>query len=304
MPRKKPSKNKKSSSIKRILISILIIVFIYHSWSILLSTNLEKNFSKDKIQNTFLEKNQEASSEVSTNQESNHSNNSEEDTIQKLQTLSTKDERINTILENRNEYPEELLDMLSRNVEMVDFVLDFPEKKGQVFSDNIENVKEGTFPLLLQWDPRWGYASYGENYLAISGCAPTALAMVVAGLTGKNSITPYTISSYAEESGYYKNGVGTSWNLMTEGSKHFGVKGTEIPLSKSAIYQSLESGYPIICSMRPGDFTTQGHFIVLTSLKNGKIKVNDPNSKKRSNQLWDYDTLEYQIKNLWSFQPL
>ena len=66
----------------------------------------------------------------------------------------------------------------------------------------------------------------------------------------------------------------------------------------------VSSGQPIICSMRPGDFTTTGHFIVITGLKDGKFIIKDPNSKERSNQLWDYQTLEHQISNLWAFQAL
>ena len=52
--------------------------------------------------------------------------------------------------------------------------------------------------------------------------------------------------------------------------------------------------------MRPGDFTTTGHFILLVGTEDGKIQVRDPNSTKRSEQLWDYETLEYQINNLWA----
>lgn len=91
---------------------------------------------------------------------------------------------------------------------------------------------------------------------------------------------------------------------MTEGAQHFGVDGEEISLSESEIFSELESGSPIICSMRPGDFTTTGHFIVLTGTDGEKIRVNDPNSKARSAQLWDYETLEYQINNLWAFTAL
>lgn len=87
---------------------------------------------------------------------------------------------------------------------------------------------------------------------------------------------------------------------MTEGSEHFGVQGSELVLDQNIIFSELEDGHPIICSMRPGDFTTTGHFIVLAGIRNGKIQVNDPNSKKRS-KLWDYDRLEHQISNLWVF---
>ena len=50
-----------------------------------------------------------------------------------------------------------------------------------------------------------------------------------------------------------------------------------------------------------GDFTSDGDFIVLTEWTDEGIKINDPNSKKRSEQLWDYSRLESQIRNLWSY---
>ena len=91
---------------------------------------------------------------------------------------------------------------------------------------------------------------------------------------------------------------------MTAGAEHFGVQGQELGLSENGILSELESGHPVICSMRPGDFTTTGHFIVLTGVEDGKIRVNDPNSRQRSEELWDYDTLEYQINNLWAFSTM
>ena len=159
-------------------------------------------------------------------------------------------------------------------------------------------------PLLIQWDERWGYIHYGDGIIANSGCGPTALAMVAAGLTGDNSITPYKIASYAGANGYYVAGSGSSWSLMTEAALNFGVAGTEIALSESSVTEELNAGHPIICSMKQGDFTTDGHFIVLTGMADGKIQVHDPNSKERSSRTWDYATLEPQIENLWSFTKL
>ena len=141
---------------------------------------------------------------------------------------------------------------------------DYPEKKDEAPAESIGEVKEGEIPLLIQWDERWGYIHYGDGIIANSGCGPTALAMVAAGLTGDNSITPYKIASYAGANGYYVAGSGSSWSLMTEAALNFGVAGTEIALSESSVTEELNAGHPIICSMKQGDFTTDGHFIVLT----------------------------------------
>lgn len=219
----------------------------------------------------------------------------------KLTELAQSNKTVRQVLEQADQYPADLLELLSNNEETADFVLGYTEKKGQVPAEDIGEVASGEIPLLLQWDERWGYTQYGDNMIAINGCGPTVVAMAAAGLTGDNSITPYKVAQYAEEQEYYTGESGTSWELMTQGAVHFGVQGQELGLSEDEILSELESGHPVICSMRPGDFTTTGHFIVLTGVEDGKIRVNDPNSRKRSETLWDYDTLEYQINNLWAF---
>ena len=167
-----------------------------------------------------------------------------------------------------------------------------------------EKERKSAHPLFIQWDERWGYSVYGDNMIAVNGCGPTAVAMVVSGLLCDPSVTPYKVAKFAEEQGYYAGESGTSWTLMSEGVQSFGIWGEELGLSRSEVFSALESGCPIICSMRPGDFTTTGHFIVLTKVENGKIKVNDPNSRIRSGQLWDYERLEPQIQNLWAFSRM
>lgn len=51
------------------------------------------------------------------------------DTLGKLEYLSTKDKRINKIIDNYDKYPEILLEMLTRNSDMTSYMLDYPEKK-------------------------------------------------------------------------------------------------------------------------------------------------------------------------------
>lgn len=198
-------------------------------------------------------------------------------------------------------YPDKLMEMLDKYPETIDFVLEYPNKKDIIPAGNVGYVRPGEVPLLIQWDDRWGYEKYGDFIIATDGCGPTSLAMVVVGLTGDISVTPYTVACFAEENGYYEPGVGSKWTLMTDGAQHFGVVGTELALCESVVYSELEAGNPIICSVGAGDFTTNGHFIVLTGVQEGKIKVNDPNSRINSNKLWDYETLESQIINLWVY---
>lgn len=218
-----------------------------------------------------------------------------------LKELSKTDKRAAFILEHKEEYPRELLRLAAQNPEAMEFVRNYPEKKGSPSADTVGEVTKGTVPLLLQWDERWGYASYGSSLLAVSGCGPTCLSMVIAGLTGENTVTPDQVATYAQNSGYYTEHAGTAWALMNEGSAAFGICGRELALTEGAVNAALDAGNPIICSMRPGNFTTGGHFIVLAGRKDGKIEVRDPNSRIRSSMGWKYETLEPQIKNLWVF---
>ena len=225
----------------------------------------------------------------------------EDEVLRQLKTLAKEKDAYTEIVENYDDYPEELLAALCNNEEMLPFVQGYLKADGQARGGLTKEEKEVDIPLLLQWDERWGYVPYGESNIALSGCAPTCLSMVIVSLTGDSTATPDAIAAYAMENGFYLEGTGTAWAIMTDGVAHYGVKGTELSLDESVVKKHLEAGEPIICSMRPGDFTTGGHFIVLTSVVDGKITVHDPNSRKRSSVLWDYDTLASQIKNLWAF---
>ena len=54
--------------------------------------------------------------------------------------------------------------------------------------------------------------------------------------------------------------------------------------------------------MGPGDFTTTGHFIVLSGMtEDGRIVVHDPNSEVRSSMTWELETILNQCQNLWVY---
>ena len=218
-----------------------------------------------------------------------------------LQELAREEPRARDILSHLEDYPQELLELAVRNPETVDFVANYPQEKDRAPAETVEEAERGTIPLLLQWDPRWGCAQYGDGPMALNGCGPTALSMVICGLTGDDTITPYTVAQYADSQGLYVDGVGTSWDLMRTRAEHFGLTAKELPLDEGVVTRALKNGQPIICSVGPGDFTTSGHFIVLVGMEDGKIRVNDPNRHSTSSQLWDYDTLAEQINNLWAY---
>jgi len=211
---------------------------------------------------------------------------------------------IENIYKNAELYPSELLATLAENPEMLDFVWDYPLKKDIAPATDLGmDIVKGEIPSLIQWDERWGYSLYGDRLLAINGCGPTSIAMVAAGLTGDNTITPLKVAEYSAQKGYLSTS-GTIWSFMSEGCKEFGIKGTRIDLNKSAMIQALEAGSPIICSVKPGDFTNGGHFIVIIAYTNEEFVIYDSNSKIRTGQTWSYKNLAGQIKGLWSYSVI
>lgn len=244
---------------------------------------------------------EDAKSKVSTEMQDTKDQANADDTEKNGSRELTVEEKRKKIKDHPELYTQELLELAQRNDETLDFILAYPEKKDLPPASTVGRITEGVIPLLIQWDERWGYASYGESTIAVSGCGPTALSMVVSGLTGDSSITPYQVAKYSEENGYYAGEEGTSWMLMAEAGSGYGVQSLEIPLVESHMIEELENGHPIICSVKQGDFTDGGHFIVLTGIKEGKFKVNDPNSRIRSAKLWSFEDLSWQIDNMWVF---
>lgn len=199
-----------------------------------------------------------------------------------------------------SDYPESLVDLLARNSETEDFVLSYPLEKDEKHKINLKEYKNCTeVPLFMQWDKRWGYIKYGDDVAGLTGCGPVCLSMVAVYVKQDIKYSPDYMLEFAKDNHYCIKGGGSEWTLISKGGKKLGMDVIEIPLDENRIVKNLEAGNPIICVMGPGDFTTKGHFIVMTGYKNGKIKINDPNSYANSKKLWNYDDIYKQIKNLW-----
>ena len=65
--------------------------------------------------------------------------------------------------------------------------------------------------------------------------------------------------------------------------------------------RELDEGHYLILTMGEGDFTLEGHFIVIYGYDENGFLVNDPNCVSRSRKSWSFGELEGQVKNIWSF---
>lgn len=199
-------------------------------------------------------------------------------------------------------YPKGVIELLDKNAETVDFVADYEQKKDNPVADTIGvDLSQGGIPELLQWDERWGYAPYGSSMVAVSGCGPTCMAMVAAGLNQDETITPAKVAAYGTQHGYVDANNDTYWKFMNEAGANWNLKSQSCLLNEEQLSKELSQGHPVICSMGPGDFTKEGHFIVMTGYENGNIKINDPFSIKNTNATWTYAQIKDQVKAMWVF---
>ena len=226
---------------------------------------------------------------------------SREEVLLRLNELGKGNELIAKISKDSFQYPDKMLEALANNPEMADFVSSYKGSKTKATEGFSKEELALEFPLFLQWDPRWGYVSYGDNsWIGLAGCGPTCLSMALYYLTGDESITPDSVAAYSMDNGHYVSGAGTSWGLLTELPSRYGVRVSEPARSEQTLKTALDQGKIIICSMGPGDFTVAGHFIVIYGYDEEGFKINDPNCVARSMKRWTYGEIATQIKHIWA----
>ncbi len=223
---------------------------------------------------------------------------SREEALAIIEERAALDERYEVVFASAEELTTGLLVDVVNNPEMADFLAGFFDADARVKCELTEEEKAAKLPHYLQWDERWGYESYGTSCIAESGCGPTTLAMVVSGLT-EEKVTPADMAKYAMEKGYYVKGSGTSWGLMGRGAKNFGLVSRNVSfsyLTEDYVKSWLDDGAYLILSVKPGDFTVGGHFLVVRDYDDEGFYVNDPFCRYKSTIPWEWKVLRGQSK--------
>lgn len=151
-------------------------------------------------------------------------------------------------------------------------------------------------PYYVQWDNRWAYLPLGANGdIGISGCGPTSIAMIFSRLLNDKKINPKIISQDAQK---FMTSEGILWDFFKYESDKYNLKIKNVDNNKKKIEKALNKG-PLLVSVKSGYFTTLGHIIVIDSIKNDKLLINDPNPVKNSKIEWTYEEIANQISNIW-----
>lgn len=221
--------------------------------------------------------------------------------LEKLAELSETYELVKEVYENAEAYSDAMLDHLANNPEMAAYVLGSLTSDGSVTGGFTEEELNAEYPLILQFDPRWGYFEYGGKGMGISGCGPTSLSMAILYLTDLERLTPDKIAAYSLEHGYYVKNVGTAWKLLDDYPAIYGLTVEHPTLKETSMKKALDEGKVLVCSMKPGVFTAAGHFIVIYGYDETGFKVNDPMCVARSRRTWTFEEFGNQLKKIWAY---
>lgn len=156
--------------------------------------------------------------------------------------------------------------------------------------DGMEILTGGSRQIVYfnQADPAWSARPYGSDTIDKYGCGPTTLAMVLHSLTGAET-DPEQVAQWASESGYWAKHGGSYLSIINGAANSFGLTAESVPdCSADRLRLELSAGKLAIALMRPGHFTSAGHFLLLRGVTlDGGILVADSNSRERSLAVWD-----------------
>lgn len=164
----------------------------------------------------------------------------------------------------------------------------------------------------MQTDARWKNKPYrvkGEDTtIGDSGCGTTCAAMLIETLTGK-TFTPVDASEWAMKHGYKAYQQGTYYSYFVPQFKAHDIKCERLNTSNlygkgtsayhDKAFEMLKEGYYIIACMGKGNWTSSGHYIVVW-WEDGKVRINDPYSKKTTRINGDIKTFKSQVKYYWA----
>lgn len=144
------------------------------------------------------------------------------------------------------------------------------------------------FVVYSQLDKNWKNNPYGTSTIGVSGCGPSAMAMIITALTGQ-TVTPAATTEYANTKNLYVEGQGSSWSIAPVLAEHWGLKAKAIGADVGKITAALQSGALVIGSGQgPEPFTSSGHYIVIRGVTaDGKWKIGDSFHPNTSEQDWD-----------------
>lgn len=131
-------------------------------------------------------------------------------------------------------------------------------------------------PEYIQTDPQWKNLPYSSSTIGESGCGPTSFAMMATALLNMQ-ILPSETANYAAALGQYVPGAGSRHTITEVLARRYQLQYAAIDTCDiNTINRYLNEGWMIhVVGNGPRPFTSGGHFIGITGIKDGQWFVAD-----------------------------
>lgn len=154
-------------------------------------------------------------------------------------------------------------------------------------------------PLIYynQSDARWADYMYGgRDPMKQYGCGPTVIAMFASSFSTLQ-MSPAEAADWCATNGYWASGSGSHHSIIPEGLRSLGFQVESVSPSLETLTENLSSGKLLVTLMGKGTFTRQGHFLIITGMKeDGSLVIADPASYDRTLTTWTPDLILNELK--------
>ena len=215
-----------------------------------------------------------------------------DDLTSKFNAALDRNDQLAQIAQNADQYEDErLLELALNEPDAISFVAGYPtaDKSTKPYD---EKVTRGSVPQIFDWDTRWGYMTYGDGPLAVTGSAPTTLAMAYMGLTGQTDVTPATIAQSATSQATSTSKSVDSAESVMALAQGIGLTAEQYEVSTDNLSYGLSDTSVIAAQINADTFTSEQHWVLVVGANSdGSLTVFDPTSSSVSSHTWYAGTL-------------
>lgn len=213
------------------------------------------------------------------------------------------------VYEHKAELPAGTVETAQKNLSFAHFLYRYGNGATSPSSPKLTDAElQGGVPTLYQWDERWGFTPFGDSTIGVCGGGPTAVSMILIGITGDASATPTAVAEYAEDQGLYFSGYGSMWGLVPWAADDFFSEASghriyyeEVILDENALKDALDEGKIVSIVTSKGTFTKEeSGFIVLVDYNSEGFIIRDPLSEANTNKVWKFKEFEDEIVAIWA----
>lgn len=219
----------------------------------------------------------------------------------KLKTSLDQADGLDWIAAHANKYSDSrLVELAMREPTAISFVKGALSAKSTAKSYT-DGTEKGSYPLLYDWDTRWGYVSYAGSIMGVTGSGPTTLSMAYMGLTGKNDQTPSVLAKLATSGKYTDKTTGTAAKFFTEVGAKIGLTVNQYTASASNIQLVLGNGGVVAVQLKAGFTTPYAHWaLAMSSNSDGSVSMYDPDSTSASTHTWAAGTIAANASDMYA----